>query len=31
MKDIEETLSAFSKVRSKLYDGTYFEIAKSMK
>jgi len=31
IKDIEETLLAFSKVRSKLYDGTYFEIAKSMK
>jgi len=31
LNDIEETLSAFSKIRSKLYDGTYFEIAKKMK
>jgi len=31
MKDIEETLSAFSKIRSKLFDGTYFKIAKTMK
>ena len=31
MKDIEETLSAFSEIRSKLYDGTYYNIAKSMK
>jgi glycine C-acetyltransferase len=25
--DIEETLSAFSKIRSKLYDGTYLKLA----
>tara|TARA_B110001450_G_scaffold61714_1_gene58508 strand:- start:2908 stop:4158 length:1251 start_codon:yes stop_codon:yes gene_type:complete len=31
LNDIEETLSAFSKIRSKLCDGTYFEIAKKMK
>ena len=31
IKDIEETLLAFSKIRSKLYDGTYYKIAQSMK
>ena len=31
LKDIEETLLAFSKIRSKLYDGTYLKLAKKMK
>ena len=29
--DIEETLLAFSKIRSKLYDGTYLKLAKRIK
>jgi glycine C-acetyltransferase len=29
--DIDETLSAFSKIRSKLYDGTYKKIAEKLK
>ena len=29
--DINETLSAFSKIRSKLYDGTYKKIAEKLK
>lgn len=31
MVDIDETLSAFSKIRSKLYDGTYKKIAEKIK
>jgi|TARA_B100000780_G_scaffold133268_1_gene93503 glycine C-acetyltransferase len=31
MIDIDETLSAFSKIRSKLYDGTYKKIAEKIK
>ena len=31
IKDIEETLSAFSKIRSKLYDGTYLKLSKKLK
>jgi glycine C-acetyltransferase len=27
LNDVEETLSAFSKIRSKLYDGTYLRLA----
>ena len=30
MVDIDETLSAFSKIRSKLYDGTYKKIAEKI-
>ena len=30
-EDIDETLSAFSKIRSKLNDKTYFKIAERMK
>ena len=30
MIDIDETLSAFSKIRSKLYDGTYKKIAEKI-
>ena len=31
LDDIKETLLAFSKIRSKLYDGTYLKLAKNMK
>ena len=31
MVDIDETLYAFSKIRSKLYDGTYKKIAEKLK
>jgi len=30
IKDIEETLSAFSKIRSKLNDGTYLKLSKKL-
>ena len=30
LNDIEETLSAFSKIRSKLYDGTYLKLAEKI-
>jgi glycine C-acetyltransferase len=30
MVDIDETLFAFSKIRSKLYDGTYKKIAEKL-
>ena len=31
MVDIDETLYAFSKIRSKLYDGAYKKIAEKLK
>lgn len=31
LDDIKETLLAFSKIRSKLYDGTYLKLAEKMK
>lgn len=31
LDDIKETLLAFSKIRSKLYDGTYLKLAENMK